>query len=473
MFLIALTLAAIALTSAAFYFGAWAFTQFKPANEAWSALWATCLLGPLLSPLAGFGLMMLAPQDMAALAEGLSLHSAGPIVQEIGGLRTQVEAQVAMFDTSAALILVLSIYAFGVARQLGRLLIGRRRVRQIVLGPTFLVPLGRFRVFASYRAEAPFVWTPFGRPTQSRIILPASYFDRFTEAELVQIAQHENAHIIRRDDEFGVVLRAAMALLWCSPFSHAAFAKWVQACELQCDAAILSGQSHQLRSAYAQTLLKALHLTANRVRQYPAATFSTQRLRNEKMRITSIMAGTAPVIKRKRERASLILAAALLILPGGFGFANLANADPAGKAPTASPVLTLGEIVTGRLTAPFGKTFDPFRDGSTRVHRGVDIAAPIGTAIRAPADGVVVAATDLYDNKPAYGKVVVLDTASGTRTLFSHLNDYKVEPGQQVRKGELIAEVGNTGKSTGPHVHIETYVNGTRMDPTTVWSASE
>lgn len=189
------------------------------------------------------------------------------------------------------------------------------------------------------------------------------------------------------------------------------------------------------------------------------------------MRITSIMTGTAPVIKRKRERTSLVCAAAAIALSSGVGFANLASADPVGKPPTASQTLTIGEMVTGRLTAPFGQTFDPFRDGSRRVHQGVDIAAPTGTAIRAPADGVIITATDLYDGKPNYGKVVVLDTAGGTRTLFSHLDDYAVEPGQQVSKGQLIAEVGNTGKSTGPHVHIETYVNGVRVDPMTVWAA--
>lgn len=191
------------------------------------------------------------------------------------------------------------------------------------------------------------------------------------------------------------------------------------------------------------------------------------------MRITSIMAAAAPVIKRKRDRAGLICAATALALSSGLGFANLANADPAGKAPSTAQTLTLGEMVSGRLTAPFGNSFDPFRDGNTRVHHGVDIAAPIGTAIRAPADGVIIAATDLYDDKPNYGKVVVIDTASGTRTLFSHLNSFEVEAGQQVSKGDLIAAVGNTGKSTGPHVHIETYLNGTRVDPMTVWSAAE
>lgn len=471
MFLCALALATIGLTSAAWYFGARLFTLIYPENQAWSSLWAACLLGALLSPFVGLGVMLLAPQEVAILAEGLSLHADGPVAQELGDLRTQIEARVPLFDARAALSLGLVVYALGAALHLGRLLVGRWRVRQIAQHPAFLVPLGEFRVSASPRAQAPFVWTPLGRPSQSRIILPVSYFERFSESELHLIAQHENAHIARRDDEFGLILRVIMALLWYSPFSHAAFAKWVQACELQCDAAIMSAQPHQMRSAYAQTLLKALHATANRVRQYPAASFSTQRLRNEKMRITSIMTGTGPVIKRKRELTSLVCAAAAIALSSGVGFANLASADPVGKPPTTSQTLTIGEMVTGRLTAPFGQTFDPFRDGSTRVHQGVDIAAPTGTAIRAPADGVIITATDLYDGKPNYGKVVVLDTAGGTRTLLSHLDDYAVEPGQQVSKGQLIAEVGNTGKSTGPHVHIETYVNGVRVDPMTVWAA--
>ncbi len=471
MFLFVLSFATLGLASAVWYFGARLFTLIYPQNQAWSSLWAACLLGALLTPFIGFSVALLAPQEAAILAEGVSLHPEGIVAQELVGLRTQFETQVPILDWRAALSFALVAYLTGAVLHLARLFIGRSRVRWIAQNPAFLVPLKEFRVGASEIAETPFVWTPFGRPSQSRIVFPVAYFERFTETELHYIAQHEGAHIARRDDEAGLILRAVMALLWFSPFSHAAFAKWVQACELQCDGAILRKRPHQVRSAYAQTLLKALHVTANRVRQYPAASFSTQRLRNEKMRITSILAGSEPVIKRNRDRVSLVCAATAIALSSGVGFANLANADPAGKAPDMSQTLTIGEMVTGRLTAPFGKTFDPFRDGSTRVHNGVDIAAPTGTAIRAPADGVIITATDLYDGKPNYGKVVILDTAAGTRTLFSHLNDYSVETGQQVTKGQLIAEVGNTGKSTGPHVHIETFVNGTRVDPISVWAA--
>lgn len=188
------------------------------------------------------------------------------------------------------------------------------------------------------------------------------------------------------------------------------------------------------------------------------------------MRITNIMSGNAPVIKRARSQVSLVFAAVSVSVASGVGFASVANADPVGVSAGDVKNVTLESIVAGRLTAPFGKTFDPFRDGSTRVHLGVDIGAPIGTKITAPADGIIVEATDLYDGKPNYGKVVVIATANSTQTLFSHLNAYSVTTGQQVRKGDVIAEVGTTGKSTGPHVHIETHVSGERVDPLSVWN---
>ena len=187
------------------------------------------------------------------------------------------------------------------------------------------------------------------------------------------------------------------------------------------------------------------------------------------MRIAHIMAGTSPAFKRGRDRLALSALAACVTVAGTLSMAATAQADmPTAKAANS----VTSSIVTGRLTAPFGKTFDPFKDGSTRTHWGVDIAAPFGTPIYAPATGTVLAATDLYDGKPAYGTVVVLQTDNGVRTLFSHLQGYTVEAGQRVAQGQQIATVGSSGKSTGPHVHIETYRGDTRVDPMTVWDLS-
>lgn len=186
------------------------------------------------------------------------------------------------------------------------------------------------------------------------------------------------------------------------------------------------------------------------------------------MRIKHIMTGTQPSYKRRRDYLGLSVAATLITLGGAMALSTTANADPVGAKTDWNYVSN--DIVSGKLTARFGPSPDPFNDGATRDHYGIDIAAPTGTPIFAPATGWVRKATTLYDGKPAYGTVLVLETEGGVTTLFSHLDTVDVSTGQRVWKGDQIATVGSSGKSTGPHVHIETYRDGQRVDPMTVWS---
>lgn len=102
-------------------------------------------------------------------------------------------------------------------------------------------------------------------------------------------------------------------------------------------------------------------------------------------------------------------------------------------------------------------------------HAGLDLAAPIGTPIHAPADGVVHFAGRVPRKQSprvaAYGNFVVLDHGTGTRTVFAHCDRLNVAAGEEVRRGDLIGWVGNTGRSTGPHLHYEVVVNGRPVDP--------
>lgn len=123
------------------------------------------------------------------------------------------------------------------------------------------------------------------------------------------------------------------------------------------------------------------------------------------------------------------------------------------------------DIVQGRVTSQYGSV----RKGEA--HRGIDIANKLGTPIYAPADGRILEATDTYKGQTTWGKTVVLESAGNVQTSFSHLRDYIVRTGNVVKAGEIIAYMGNTGKSSGPHVHIETLVDGKLVDPLTVWSA--
>ena len=116
--------------------------------------------------------------------------------------------------------------------------------------------------------------------------------------------------------------------------------------------------------------------------------------------------------------------------------------------------------VQGWVTSGFGFRTNPFT-GLTQMHEGLDIANRIGTPVIAPADGIV---SDTGKDS-AYGNFIVISHGFGINGRFLHLNKILVRPGQRVKRGDKIAEVGTTGKSTGPHLHYEVRVNGIPVNP--------
>lgn len=114
----------------------------------------------------------------------------------------------------------------------------------------------------------------------------------------------------------------------------------------------------------------------------------------------------------------------------------------------------------GWITSRFGYRVSPF-SGKTALHAGLDIAAAPGSPVYSPADGVVVFAS--YDE--SYGKLISIDYGYGVTTRFGHLSQIYVQVGQRVSKWDVVGAVGNTGRSTGPHLHYEVRINGTAVDP--------
>jgi murein DD-endopeptidase MepM/ murein hydrolase activator NlpD len=114
----------------------------------------------------------------------------------------------------------------------------------------------------------------------------------------------------------------------------------------------------------------------------------------------------------------------------------------------------------GWLTSRFGYRVSPFTSKAA-MHAGLDIAAAPGSPVYAPADGVVSYAG--YDQ--GYGKLVSIDHGYGVSTRFGHTSQIYVQVGQKVSKWDVVAAVGNTGRSTGPHLHYEVRINGTPVDP--------
>lgn len=122
-------------------------------------------------------------------------------------------------------------------------------------------------------------------------------------------------------------------------------------------------------------------------------------------------------------------------------------------APTLWPVI-------GPISSSFGEREDPF-NGEGAFHSGVDISALFGTPVHATADGMVISA----GNETGYGRVVVLDHGNGIETLYGHLSGFAVTVGQLVQQGQVIAYVGMSGRTTGPHLHYEVRIHNTPVNP--------
>lgn len=114
----------------------------------------------------------------------------------------------------------------------------------------------------------------------------------------------------------------------------------------------------------------------------------------------------------------------------------------------------------GAITSGFGLRRHPVW-GIMHVHTGVDIASLWGSPVLAASDGRVIYAGWFG----GYGKIVVIDHGQGISTLYGHLSKWLVPSGDEVHRGQVIARVGNTGFSTGPHIHFEIRINGTPVDP--------
>jgi murein DD-endopeptidase MepM/ murein hydrolase activator NlpD len=117
--------------------------------------------------------------------------------------------------------------------------------------------------------------------------------------------------------------------------------------------------------------------------------------------------------------------------------------------------------VNGHISSGFGYRKNPMGGRGTEHHNGVDIPARTGTVIRAAGGGTVVFA----GWQSGYGNTVIIDHGEGISTLYAHNSRNRVTIGQSVSRGEIIANVGSTGRSTGPHLHYEVRQNGTAINP--------
>lgn len=148
----------------------------------------------------------------------------------------------------------------------------------------------------------------------------------------------------------------------------------------------------------------------------------------------------------QNSNAIMLASQGVRLLPG----MKLANAP---FVPSLWPVL-------GRITSRFGERLDPF-DGEGEFHTGLDIASHLGDEVRAAADGVVT----WVGPREGYGNVVIIDHGFGITTWYAHLSSYNTQVGMPVRRGDVIAYEGETGRATGPHLHFEVRIHNAPVNP--------
>jgi murein DD-endopeptidase MepM/ murein hydrolase activator NlpD len=115
----------------------------------------------------------------------------------------------------------------------------------------------------------------------------------------------------------------------------------------------------------------------------------------------------------------------------------------------------------GELVSGYGYRMDPIYK-TVKFHEGIDLIGPLYAPVYATGDGKV---REMVRMDRGYGNYLLLDHGYGYQTLYAHLSRFEVRPGQRVKRGQMIGRLGNTGKSTGPHLHYEVVKNGRKVDP--------
>ena len=164
-----------------------------------------------------------------------------------------------------------------------------------------------------------------------------------------------------------------------------------------------------------------------------------------------LMASSASITAMLQQRAAERAAAAAAASQGG---------DGGGGATWVQGTGQLAAPVNAPITSDFGWRIHPIY-GTRRLHAGTDFGVDEGTPVHAADGGVVVEAGWIS----GYGYTVIIDHGNGMSTLYAHNSDVAVSPGQTVSKGQVVSYSGNTGGSTGPHLHFEVRINGEPTDP--------
>lgn len=285
-----------------------------------------------------------------------------------------------------------------------------------------------------------------------------------------QIIAHELAHARHWHSLDRLLTDFIIAFLWFNPFIYGYRNALKAVHEFQADETVLRQYPDKL--SYQEILYQQLHLSTHQMVSHFNTSIVKKRIvmmnqkRNSIQRTLPLLAvpivlllSLAFSVKEVHEPVKEVLDQHLNLVP----MAPLLPELHLPKQSAKPEILPIDKNKLERMSSAFGMRKDP-RSGERRHHHGIDFIAPVGTEVYATADGVVTTA----ENRPkGFGTLVEITHGETGEfmTRYAHLDSFVVKKGQKVKKGEVIARVGSSGWSTGPHLHYEVRLKGKAVDP--------
>ena len=370
-------------------------------------------------------------------------------------------------------------------------MVRRFRGTRLAPQPSIDALLDRFRfsrdprICMSNSHRAPLTFGVF-RPT---VLLPEDL--PVGDAQFQLILAHELAHIRRKDCLRKLLLTVCLCLYWWNPLVWLMVWLANRDMELACDEAVLRALGADCKKAYALTLLD---MAQRNPKSAPLCSGFAKSSAEERIRailsfkripawvgicVSVLFVLTASVFTTQAASPSAIPEMELAVQKE-IPEENVAVSVPVSEPlPTTPPIMPEQETesetqpqpevpayifpledANAEVTNPYGWQAHPVTKQKS-LHSGVDLAADYGTNVLAVADGTVLDCS--YD--AAYGYILTLEHENGVQTQYAHLSEFLVKAGDTVRQGQIIAKTGDSGWSTGPHLHLGVLIDGEAVDP--------
>ena len=272
-----------------------------------------------------------------------------------------------------------------------------------------------------------------------------------------ELLLHEITHAQQKHSFDVIILELLLVLQWFNPFIYRYRLAFKEVHEYLADRGVLIANNDKI--AYQKLILDQIEKSFS---VSLASQFNYSLTKNRIKMMTRINSG-----KLAKFKILLVLPLiAIILMAFSIDIAKERVLDnnqshiqtQSSSVPSIFPVKKVEGV---KISSGFGMMIDPFSK-KERMHNGVDIKAPEGTPIYATADGIT---RKVELSNKERGKYIIIDHEGGYSTLFSHLSGYNIKEGQEVKQGDVIGFVGNTGRSTAPHLHYEVKKDGEYVNP--------